>query len=110
VVKARDKKAVNVVTNYKGGEKVINNSKKVFSMFNNNKDKDYKKSSENKNVISKNKEGLDINKVNSSNNKKRLSKINVSKSNNKNCTKTNNNSKKASVIRGDKNINRKGSC
>jgi hypothetical protein len=81
VVKAKDKEAVSIVMNYKGNKEVINNSKKVFSTFNNNKDKDYKKSSKNKNIISKNKRGLGVSKVNGSNNKKGLSKVNISENN-----------------------------
>jgi hypothetical protein len=109
IIKAKDKEAVSVVTNYKGNEKVINNSKKVFNMFNNNKNKDYKKSSKNKNIISKNKKGLDINEVNSSNNKKELSKVNISESNNKDCTKTSDNSKEVSIVKSNKNIDKRGS-
>jgi homoaconitase/3-isopropylmalate dehydratase large subunit len=110
VVKAKDKQAINVVINYKDGKKVINNSKEVFNTFDNNKDKDYKKSNKNKNTVNKNKGGLGISKVNSSNNKKGLSKVNISKSNNKDCIKTGDNSRKVSVIRGDKNISEKESC
>jgi hypothetical protein len=81
----------------------------VFNAFNNNKDKDYKKSSKNKNVINKNREGLGINKVNNSNNKKRPSNVNINKSNNKDYTKTSDNSKRMSIIRGDKNIGKRES-
>jgi hypothetical protein len=109
VIKARDKQAVNVVINCKDGKEVINNNKKVFNTFNNNKDKDYKKSNKDKNTISKNKGGLDISEVNSSNNKKGLSKVNISKSDDKDCIKAGNNSKKVSVIKGDKNINKRES-
>jgi hypothetical protein len=109
VVKAKDKQAVSIIINYKGGKKVINNSKEVFNMFNNNKDKDYKKSNKNKNIISKNRGGLGVGKVNSSNNKKGPSKVNVNKSNNKDYTKANNNSKKVSTVKGNKNIGGKES-
>jgi hypothetical protein len=94
VIKARDKQAVNVVINCKDGKEVINNNKKVFNTFNNNKDKDYKKSNKDKNTI---------------NNKKGLSKVNISKSDDKDCIKAGNNSKKVSVIKGDKNINKRES-
>jgi hypothetical protein len=83
VVKAKNKQAISVVINYKGDKKVINNNKKVFNTFNNNKDKDYKESNKDKNIISKNKEGLSVSKVNRNNNKKGLSKVNVNKSDNK---------------------------
>jgi hypothetical protein len=109
VIKAKDKKAVSIVTNCKSNEKVINNSKKVFSVFNNSKNKDYRKSSEDKNIISKNRGGLNINKVNSNNNKEEPSKVNINKSNNKDCTKASNNSKEVSTVRGDKNISEKRS-
>jgi hypothetical protein len=109
VVKARDKQAINVVINCKGNKKVINNSKKVFSVFNNNKDKDYKKSSKDKDVISENGRGLDVAEVNGSDNKKGLSKVDISKSNNKDYTKAGNNSRKVSVMKDDKNISEKKS-
>jgi hypothetical protein len=104
VVKAKDKEAVSVVTNYKDNKKVINNSKKVFNTFNNNKDKDYKKSNKNKDIISKNRGGLGISKINGNNNKKKPNKVNISKSDNKDYTKAGNNSREASVIRSNKNI------
>jgi hypothetical protein len=110
VVKARDKQAVNVVINYKGDKEAINNNKKVFNVFNNSKDKDYKKSSENKDAISKNRGGLGVSEVNSSNNKKRLSEVNVNKSDNKDYIKTGDNSREVSTVRGDKNISEKKSC
>jgi hypothetical protein len=78
-------------------------------MFNNNKDKDYKKSSKNKNIISENKKGLNISKVNSNNNKKRLNKVNINKSDNKDYIKVGNNSKEVSTVKGDKNISEKRS-
>jgi hypothetical protein len=109
VIKAKDKQAISVVMNYKGNKEVINNSKKVFSVFNNNKDKDYKKSNKDKDVISENKGDLGVSKVNSSNNKKELSKVNISKSDNKDCTKTGDNSRRVSIIRGNKNISKKKS-
>jgi hypothetical protein len=55
VIKARNKQTISIVINYKGDKKVINNNKKVFSTFNNNKDKDYKKSNKDKDAVSKNK-------------------------------------------------------
>jgi hypothetical protein len=110
VVKAKDKQTVSIVINYKGDKEVINNNKKVFSTFDNNKDKNYKKSNKNKNVISKNKGGLGVNKVNGSNNKKGLSKVNINKSDDKDYIKTSNNSKEVSIVRGDKNISKKESC
>jgi hypothetical protein len=110
IIKARDKQAVNVVMNYKNNKEVINNSKKVFSVFNNNENKDYKESNKDKNIISKNRGGLDISKVNSSNNKKRLSKVNISKSNNREYIKAGNNNKEVSIIRSNKNISGKESC
>jgi hypothetical protein len=79
-------------------------------VFNNNKDKDYKKSSKNKNIVNKNREGLDVNKVNSSNNKEGLSKVNISKNNNKDCTKAGDDNREASAVRSNKNIGEKGSC
>jgi hypothetical protein len=110
VVKARDKQAVSVVMNYKSGKKVINNNKKVFSMFNNNKDKDYKKSNKDEDTVSENKGGLGVSEVNSSNNKKGLSKVNINKNNNKDCTKAGDNSREVSAVKGDKNIGRKENC
>jgi hypothetical protein len=110
VIKARDKQVISIVINYESGKKVINNSKKVFSAFNNNKDKNYKKSNKNKNIISENKGGLGISEVNGSNNKKGPSKVNVNKSDDKDYTKASNNSKEVSVIKGDKNIGEKESC
>jgi hypothetical protein len=83
IVKAKDKQAISIVINCKGDKKVINNNKKVFNVFDNNKDKDYKKSNKDKNVISENKGGLGVSEVNKSNNKKGLSKVNISKSNNR---------------------------
>jgi hypothetical protein len=109
VVKAKDKKAVSIVINYKGDKEVINNSKKVFSTFNNNKDKNYKKSNKDKDIISKNKRGLNISKINSSNNKEGPSKVNINKSDDKDYIKAGNNSREASTVRGDKNIGGKGS-
>jgi hypothetical protein len=109
IIKAKNKEAVSIVINCKGDEKVINNNKKVFSTFNNNKDKDYKKNSKDKNVINKNKEGLGVDKVGGNNNKKGLSKVNVNKSDNKDYIKTGDNSREVSIIRGNKNINRRGS-
>jgi hypothetical protein len=109
VVKAKDKQTVNIVINCKDSKKVINNNKKVFSTFNNNKNKDYKKSNKDKDIISKNRGGLSVNKVNNSNNKKGLNKVNVNKSNNKDCIKTGDNSRKVSIIKGNKNINRRES-
>jgi hypothetical protein len=44
-------------------------------MFNNNKDKDYKKSNKDKNAISENRRGLGVNKVNNSNNKKNQARL-----------------------------------
>jgi hypothetical protein len=79
-------------------------------VFNNNKDKDYKKSSKDKDIISENRGDLGISKVNNSNNKEGPSKVNVSKSDNKDCTKAGNNSRKVSVVRGDKNISKRESC
>jgi hypothetical protein len=108
VVKARDEQAVSVVINCKGGKEVINNSKKVFSAFN-NKNKDYKKSSEDKDAVSKNKGGLGVNKVNNSNNKKGPSEVNVNKSDDKDCIKAGDDSRGVSVIRGNKNIDRRES-
>jgi hypothetical protein len=110
IIKAKDKKTVNIVTNYKGNKKVINNNKKMFSTFNNNKNKDYKKSNKDKNMINKNKGGLSISKVNNNNNKEGLSKVNINKSNNKDYTKAGDNSRKVSVIRDNKNISEKESC
>jgi hypothetical protein len=110
VIKAKDKQAISIVMNYKGGKEVINNSKEVFSVFNNNENKDYKKNSEDKNTISKNRGDLGVSKVNNSNNKKKPSKVNISKSNDKDYTKASNNSKEVSVVKGDKNISRKESC
>jgi hypothetical protein len=110
VIKAKDKQAVNIVINCKGNKKVINNSKKVFNTFNNSEDKDYKENNKNKDIISKNKEGLGISEVNNNNNKKEPSKVNINKSNNKDCIKAGNNSKKVSVIKGDKNISERKSC
>ena len=104
VVKAKDEQAVSVIMNCKGSKKVINNSKKVCSTFNNSKDKDYKKSNKNKDAISENKEGLGVSEVNNSNNKKRLSKVNISKSDNKDYTTADNNSREVSIVRGNKNI------
>jgi hypothetical protein len=110
VIKAKNKEAVNIVINYKGDKEVINNSKEVFNMFNNNKNKDYKKSSKDKNIVKKNRGGLGVNKVNSNNNKEGLSKVNVNKSNNKDYTKAGDDSKKVSTVRSNKNISEKGSC
>jgi hypothetical protein len=110
VVKARDKEAISIVINYKNSKKVINNSKEVFNTFNNNKDKDYKKSSKDKNIISKNRGGLGVSEVNGSNNKEGPSKVNVNKSDNKDCTETSDNNRGASVIRGNKNISKRESC
>jgi hypothetical protein len=110
VIKAKDKEAINIVINYKDSKEVINNSEKVFSAFNNNKDKNYKKSNKDKDIISKNKEGLSVSEINNNNNKEELSKVNVNKSNNKDCTKADDNSRKASVIKSDKNISGRGSC
>jgi hypothetical protein len=78
-------------------------------VFNKNKDKDYKKSSKDKNIISKNRGGLNISEVNNSNNKKRLSKVNINKSNNKDCIKASDNSREVSIIKGNKNINKRES-
>jgi hypothetical protein len=110
VIKARDKQAVSVVINYKSGKKVINNSKKVFSAFDNNKNKDYKKSSKDKNIISENREGLSVSKVNNSNNKKGPSKVNINKSNNRNYTKVSDNSREVNIVKSDKNISKRESC
>jgi hypothetical protein len=110
VVKARDKQAVSVVINYKGGKKVINNSEKVFNTFNNNKNKDYKESNKDEDAVSENRGGLGVSEVNGSDNKKGPSEVNISKSNNKDYTKTGDNSKEVSVIRGDKNIGERESC
>jgi hypothetical protein len=104
VIKARDKQAVNIVINYKGGKKVINNNKKVFNTFNNNKNKNYKKSSEDEDAISENRGGLDVSEVNNSNNKKGPSKVNINKSNNRDYTKAGDNNREVSVVKGDKNI------
>jgi hypothetical protein len=109
IIKAKDKQTVSVIINCKGDKKVINNNKKVFSTFNNNKDKNYKKSNKNENTISKNREGLSVSEVNSNNNKKRLSKVNINKSNNKDYTKVDNNSRRVSIIKDDKNIGKKES-
>jgi hypothetical protein len=110
VVKAKDKQAVSIVINCKGGKEVINDNKKVFSAFNNSKDKDYKKSNKDKNTVSENKRGLGVSKVNSSDNKKRPSKVNVSESDNKDCIKAGNNSRRVSAVKDDKNIGEKESC
>jgi hypothetical protein len=109
IIKAKDKQAISVIMNYKGGKEVINNSKEVFSVFNNNKNKDYKESNKDKDVVNKNKGGLGVSKVNSNNNKKRPSKVNVYKSNNKDCTKVSDNSKEVIIIRGNKNISKRES-
>jgi hypothetical protein len=109
VVKAKDEQAVNIVINCKGDKEVINNSKKVFSAFNNNKNKDYKESNKDENTVSENRGGLGVNKVNSSNNKKEPSEVNVNKSDNKDCTKAGDNSRGVSVVRGDKNIGKRES-
>jgi hypothetical protein len=109
VVKARNKQAISVVMNYKSDKEVINNSKEVFNAFNNSKDKDYKKSNKDKNVISKNRGGLDVSEVNNNNNKKGPSKVNVSESDNKDYTKVGNNSRGVSAVKGDKNISGKES-
>jgi hypothetical protein len=110
VIKARDKQAVSIIINCKSDKKVINNNKKVFNVFNNSENKDYKKSNKDKNIISKNRGDLSISEINSNNNKKGLSKVNVNKSDNKDCIKAGNNSRKVSVVRGDKNINKRESC
>jgi hypothetical protein len=104
IIKARDKQAVSVIINCKGDKKVINDNKEVFSVFNNNKDKDYKESNKDKDAVSENKGGLGVDKINNSNNKKGPSKVNISKSNNKDCTKADNNSREVSAVKNDKNI------
>jgi hypothetical protein len=81
----------------------------VFNAFDNNKDKNYKKSSKDKDAISENGRGLDVSEVDSSNNKKGLSKVNISKSNNRDCIEAGNNSREVSTVRGDKNIGGKES-
>jgi hypothetical protein len=55
-------------------------------VFDNSENKDYKKSSEDKNIISKNKGGLSVGEVDNSDNKKGLSKVNVSKSDDRDYT------------------------
>jgi hypothetical protein len=104
VVKARDKQAVSVVINYESSKEVINNSKEVFNTFNNSKDKDYKESNKDEDIISKNRGGLGVNKVNSSNNKKGPSKVDINKSDNRDCTKAGDNSREVGVVKSDKNI------
>jgi hypothetical protein len=104
VVKARDKQAVSVVMNYKGGKEVINNSEEVFSAFNNNKDKDYRKSSKDKDAVNKNGGGLGVGEVNSGDDKKGPSKVNVYKSDDKDYTKAGSDNKRVITVRGDKNI------
>jgi hypothetical protein len=110
VVKARDEQAVSVVMNYKSSKEVINNSKGVFSAFDDNEDKDYRESNKDKDAVNENKGGLGVGEIDKSDDKEGLSEINISKSDNKECTKAGNNSGRVSAVKGDKNIGRRESC